>query len=155
MLLRQSQVLLLCKLQHRALRQLVHAAFAHVAFLTGVNAKEYVEHDTYHWYKVNHQCPSHRLGWLTVVEYHMDHRQDDHNLIDYEYDIQPTHRFPLTFDVSTQFLRHGVVQALDAHILFHSLHIVVLAHLQLGQQLLFEMPQIVIAEIEHQVKDVL
>ena len=91
MLLRESQVLLLGKLQHRALRQLVHAPLAHVTLLAGVDAKEEIEHDAHHWHKVDHECPGHRLSWLTVVEYHVDHRQNDHYLINYEYDIQPTH----------------------------------------------------------------
>ena len=107
-LLRQSQILLLGKLEHRALSQLVHTPFAHIALFTGVDTKEDIEHDTHHWYEVDHQCPGHRLGRLTIIKNHMDHSQDDHNLIDDKYDIQPTHHFSL-LNVSSQFLRYGIV----------------------------------------------
>ena len=36
----QMQVMLFCKLQHRTLRQEVHAPFTHITLLTGVDAEE-------------------------------------------------------------------------------------------------------------------
>ena len=91
-LLGQLQVLLFCKLQHRALGKLVHGTIADVTFLTGVDTKKQVENDAHHRHKVDHHRPGHRLGWLTIVENHMNHGQDDNDLVNDIYDIQPTHR---------------------------------------------------------------
>ena len=38
------------------------------------------EHHPYHWHEVDHQRPRHCLGGLTVVEHHVDDRQDGNHL---------------------------------------------------------------------------
>ena len=83
-LLWQSEVLLFRKLQHRAFGQHVHRPVTHVALLTGVDAKEKVEHNTHERNKPYHQRPGHRLGRLTIVQNHVDDSHDDDHLIDTE-----------------------------------------------------------------------
>ena len=79
-----SEVLLFCELQHRTFRQHVHRPVAHVALLTGVDAKEEIEHDAHERNEPYHQRPGHRLGGLTIVQNHMDDGQNDDHLIDTE-----------------------------------------------------------------------
>ena len=80
----QSEILLLSKLQHRAFGKQVHTALTYIALLAGIDAEEEVEHDAHNGNEPYHQCPSHRLGWLTVVEYHVDDSHYHEHLIDTE-----------------------------------------------------------------------
>ena len=92
--LRQTEVLLFDKLQHRTFRQLIHAPLADITLFSGVDAEEEIEPHTHHWHEVDHQRPGHRLSRLTVVEHHMDDCQNGYHLPDSEYYDVPTH--PIT-----------------------------------------------------------
>ena len=61
------QILLLGKLQHRALGQLVHASIADQPFLSRVLPEEDVEDDSHERHESEHKNPRHRLGGLSVV----------------------------------------------------------------------------------------
>ena len=91
MSVRQTKVLLFGEFQHRAFRQLTHAALTDVAFLPGVETKEQIEHNTHHRNEPDDEDPRHRLGWLSIIHDHMDHCHNSNDLIDQEYDIYPTH----------------------------------------------------------------
>ena len=62
-------------------------------FLAGVDAKEEIEHNARYGYEPNHQCPGHRLGWLTIVHYYMYNGQYDDDVVnDNQDDVQFVHR---------------------------------------------------------------
>ena len=114
---RQMQILLLGKLQHRTLGQLVHGALTDQAFLARIDTKEEIKHEAHHRHKPYHHRPCHRLGRLTVVHNHMDHRNNGDDLPDQEYDIKPTHPL-LSHKVVTQLFGKCVAQLLSILILF-------------------------------------
>ena len=64
---RQMQVLLLGKLQHRALGELVHGTVADEPLLTDVLSEEHIEHDAEKGHKEQHHNPSYGLRWLFIV----------------------------------------------------------------------------------------
>ena len=83
-LLRQHQILLFGKLQHRTLRELVQTVLRDHLLLPCVLSEEEIEYDTHQRKEYQHQHPRHGLGWLTVIHQHRNHRTDNCQYIDSE-----------------------------------------------------------------------
>ena len=107
----QRQVLLLGKLQHRPLCQLVHALLADEALLARVLAEEDVEDEAHHGYERQHKNPRHGLCGLTVVHQDGDHGAYDKQGVDgEEYPVQVVQFLveSLEDDVASQFAGEGI-----------------------------------------------
>jgi len=78
----QSQLLLLEKLGHRSLGQLVKRALTDQFLPAGILSEEDIEDESDDRQKPKHENPSRGLGRLPIVHQHPDHHRDDHKSID-------------------------------------------------------------------------
>ena len=72
------QVALLDEAQHGALGQLVERAPADIALLAAVDAEKDVGYDAKDRYEIDDERPGHSLGWLAIVQQHVDDSCDSY-----------------------------------------------------------------------------
>ena len=73
------QVMLLNKIEHGTLGQLVEGTLADESLTALVDAKEEIEEDADNWYKEDNQCPCHGLGRLPILQNDVDEYEGDDN----------------------------------------------------------------------------
>ena len=94
--IRQAQIALFGKLQHRTFRQLIEPALADIALFASVLSEEEVEDNAYNRYEYKHQHPCHGLFGLPVFH------ENAHHCGNYNDDVEGKY-YPMCVDHSYYF----------------------------------------------------